>query len=144
MLKIQVLGSGLVPRIGRLAPIKDPFPADKTLIGTIFATSKMKINYLHPRTNKLMPLTRNNFAEVWDEYGEEEYVSASASPVDPSKVETKKQQEAPAQKNEIPEKEREVSPVVKEEKEKSEDEILEEMLKEDEKNKADKNNKKKH
>ena len=143
MLKIQVLGSGLVPRIGRLAPIKDPFPADKTLIGTIFATSKMKINYLHPRTNKLMPLTRNNFAEVWDEYGEEEYVSSS--PVDPSKVETKKQQEVSAQqKNEIPEKEKEVSPVIKEEKEKSEDEILEEMLKEDEKNKADKNNKKKH
>ena len=73
MLKIQVLGNGMVPRLGRLGPIKDPFPADKTLIATIIATSKMKINYLDPKTNKMKPITRDNLNEIWETYVYEEY-----------------------------------------------------------------------
>ena len=35
MLKIRVLGSGLIPRIGTLAPKKEPFLADANLIQII-------------------------------------------------------------------------------------------------------------
>ena len=136
MLKIQVLGNGMVPRLGRLGPIKDPFPADKTLIATIIATSKMKINYLDPKTNKMKPITRDNLNEIWDMYGEAEYdaVTPKMEEVPPAKEEKKEVKE-----------EQKVQPSVKNEtkpEEKSEDEILEEMIKEEEKNKSDKNKKK--
>ena len=136
MLKIQVLGNGLVPRMGRLAPIKDPFPADRTLIGTILSISKMKINYLDPKTNKLHPLTRENFNDIWNELGDAEYGNVSVT-------------EAPIkeEKKELP-KETKSEPVIEKvnvetkSNEKSEDELLEEMIKEEEKNKSDKNKKK--
>ena len=141
MLKIQVLGNGMVPRLGRLGPIKDPFPADKTLIATIIATSRMKINYLDPKTNKMKPLSRDNLNEIWEMYGEAEYddaVTPKVEEVPPVKEEKKEVKEE--QKVEPPVK-NETKPEEKSE-EKSEDEILEEMIKEEEKNKSDKNKKK--
>lgn len=136
MLKIQVLGNGMVPRLGRLGPIKDPFPADKTLIATIIATSKMKINYLDPKTNKLKPITRDNLNEIWEMYGETEYDAVTPKMEEVPSTKEEKKESVPEQKVQ--------SPVKNESKpeEKSEDELLEEMIKEEEKNKSDKNKKK--
>ena len=59
MLKIQVLGQGLIPRGHGIAPKKEPFPADLTLIGLILGTPGLKMNYINPETNQLAPLTIN-------------------------------------------------------------------------------------
>lgn len=68
MLKIQVLGSGLIPRGHGIAPKKEPFPADLTLIGLILSTPGLKMNYINPETGKLAPLTRENYQKVYQKY----------------------------------------------------------------------------
>lgn len=72
-LKIQVLGKGLIPRGYGLAPRKDPFNADLTLISTILSTSGLSINFLHPEDNRLIPLTKSNLKRIWDTYSNMEY-----------------------------------------------------------------------
>jgi hypothetical protein len=67
-LKIQVLGKGLIPRGYGLAPRKDPFNADLTLIQTILSTPGLKINYIRPEDNKLMPLDKTNVMRIWNKY----------------------------------------------------------------------------
>ena len=68
MLKIQVLGQGLIPRGHGIAPKKEPFPADLTLIGLILGTPGLKMNYINPETNQLAPLTRDNYQKVYAKY----------------------------------------------------------------------------
>ena len=67
-LKIQVLGKGLIPRGYGLAPRKDPFNADLTLIQTILATPGLIVNYVRPEDNKPVPLDRANLMRVWNKY----------------------------------------------------------------------------
>lgn len=69
MLNIQVLGSGIIPRKGFLAPHKEPFPAELQEIGMIMRQKGLKINYLNPETNEFVALTRDNLMEVWNKYG---------------------------------------------------------------------------
>lgn len=69
MLQIQVLGSGLIPRGMGIAPRKEPFKADLTLIQTIMSTNGLKINYINPETGSLCPLTKSNLKRVWSKYG---------------------------------------------------------------------------
>jgi len=73
MLKIQVLGKGMIPRGLGLAPRMEPFPADRNLIATILQTPSMSINYLHPENGKLFPLTRQNMKTVLEKYGKATY-----------------------------------------------------------------------
>lgn len=71
MLKIQVLGKGLIPRGYGLAPRLNPFPADLILIGTILSTPGLTVNYLNPDTNKMCPLTKDNLKRIYNNYGME-------------------------------------------------------------------------
>lgn len=68
MLKIQVLGKGLIPRGYGIAPKKTPFPADLTLIGIILSTPGLKVNFLNPETNVFSPLTRENYQRTYKKY----------------------------------------------------------------------------
>ena len=68
MLKIQVLGKGLIPRGLGLAPRKTPFDADLTLITTILNTHGLSVNYVNPEDGRLLPLNRQNCKRVWDKY----------------------------------------------------------------------------
>lgn len=68
MLKIQVLGNGLIPRGYGLAPRKDPFQADLTLIRTILSTAGLKVNMIHPETNRPVEITNQNLKRMWDTY----------------------------------------------------------------------------
>lgn len=68
MLRIQVLGKGLIPRGLGLAPRKEPFMADFTLIATILATPGLKVNMLHPEDGHAIELTNNNLKRNWDKY----------------------------------------------------------------------------
>ncbi len=70
MLKIQVLGKGLIPRGMGLAPRKNPFFADFTMISTILATPGLQVNYLNPETNTMQSLTPKNLQRVWNKYSE--------------------------------------------------------------------------
>lgn len=66
MLRIQILGKGLIPRGMGLAPKKTPFPADLNLIRTIISTPGLKVNYINPLTGALSPITRENCQRTWD------------------------------------------------------------------------------
>lgn len=85
-LKIQVLGKGLIPRGYGLAPRKDPFNADLTLIGTILNTSGLSINFLHPEDNRLIPLTKSNLKRIWDTYSNMEYKTEKSKEVNVNNV----------------------------------------------------------
>lgn len=65
MLKIQVLGRGLIPRGHGIAPKMEPFPANVMLIGTILSTPGLQVNFIHPETNKAVPLTRANYQKIY-------------------------------------------------------------------------------
>lgn len=107
MLKIQVLGKGMIPRGYGLAPRKEPFPADYLTIGTIIKTPGLKVKYLNPESGKLMPLDGHNVKRIWDRYANwnpKNEVNDVAPPEDPKteekkdeeKVEDKKDEEPPA------------------------------------------------
>lgn len=68
MLKIQVLGSGLIPRGYGLAPRKEPFPADLTLIHTIMSTPGLRVNMITPDDNRTIELNNGNLKRLWDKY----------------------------------------------------------------------------
>jgi hypothetical protein len=68
MLKIQVLGRGLIPRGHGLAPKKDPFPADLMTIGAILSTPGLSATYIHPEKNKALPLTRDNYQTIYKKF----------------------------------------------------------------------------
>lgn len=68
MLKIQVLGNGMIPRGYGLAPRLEPFPADLTLIKTIMSTHGLTVNMLNPATGKFVNLTPKNVDKMWKSY----------------------------------------------------------------------------
>lgn len=68
MLKIQVLGSGLIPRGYGLAPRVEPFPADLTLIQTIMATPGLSVNMIHPDDGHIVAITNANIKRLWEKY----------------------------------------------------------------------------
>ena len=69
MVKIQVLGNGLIPRMGMLAPITEPFPVGRMTAATILQTSpNLTVNYLNPNDGKFHALTNQNITRVFDEF----------------------------------------------------------------------------
>ena len=73
MLKIKVLGTGLIPRGYGLAPRKEPFMADLTLIQTILGTCpNLKVLYLNPISGKFDQLTKKTAKYVWDKFSDYE------------------------------------------------------------------------
>ena len=82
MLRIQVLGKGLIPRGHGIAPKKDPFPADLTLIGIILATPGLIVKYIHPDTGKPTDLTRENYQKVYKLHQHRVYKKEAAPVLD--------------------------------------------------------------
>lgn len=68
MLKIQVLGKGLIPRGYGLAPRKEFFKADLNLIQTILMTPGLKVNMLNPEDGKIVAVTNANVKRLWERY----------------------------------------------------------------------------
>jgi len=73
MLKIQVLGHGLIPRIQSIAPRKEPFMADYNWIALILSTPGLEVNYVDPTDNSIKPLERTKFREIYDRFENVEY-----------------------------------------------------------------------
>lgn len=107
MLKIQVLGKGLIPRGYGLAPKKNPFPADLILIETILKNPGLKVRMMHPDDGHFVDVTTKNVKRLWDAYsdkytkdpkdGMHGKVSTNVAPVKPvaPKVEQKEEPVAP-------------------------------------------------
>ena len=91
MLKIRVLGSGLIPRIGTLAPKKEPFLADANLIQIILYTKGLKPQYFDPEKQTFVDLTLVNFKKVYSKLGNEMVVPQTKQ----IKAETKRIMESP-------------------------------------------------
>lgn len=68
MIKIQVLGRGMIPRGYGLAPRMTPFNADLQTITTIMNTPGLTVRYINPETGSPCPLDRKNVKKVWDKY----------------------------------------------------------------------------
>ena len=76
MIKIQVLGKGMIPRGYGLAPRTEPFFADLTFINTIMNTPGLTVRYLNPTTMQFGDLDRKNVKKIYDKYSNVEYGSA--------------------------------------------------------------------
>ncbi len=83
MVKIQVLGNGLIPRMGMLAPITEPFPVGRMTAATILQTSpNLTVNYLNPNDGKFHALTNQNIARVFDEFEDDEAATNVEAPAE--------------------------------------------------------------
>lgn len=100
MIKIQVLGSGMIPRDLGIAPRKEPFYADRDVIYTILNTPGLSINYLHPENGRFFPLTRENMKKVLDKFKNATYDKpvATVPPARPHVPEPKKEDPKPEEK----------------------------------------------
>lgn len=83
MVKIQVLGNGLIPRMGILAPITEPFPVGRMTAATILQTSpNLTVNYLNPKDGKFHALTNQNITRVFDELEDNEVAATVEAPAE--------------------------------------------------------------
>lgn len=83
MVKIQVLGNGLIPRMGILAPITEPFPVGRMTAATILQTSpNLTVNYLNPNDGKFHALTNQNITRVFDEFEDDEAAATAEAPAE--------------------------------------------------------------
>lgn len=80
MLKIQVLGKGLIPRGYGIAPRKEPFSADKNLISLILRSPGLSIKYISPVDGRAYDLDKNNFKRIWDKYSGKEFTATKTGP----------------------------------------------------------------
>lgn len=101
MIKIQVLGHGLIPRGNGIAPRKDPILADRDLIKLILNSGSLKAIAINPKNGALIPLNFKNLNRVYtafddannktDEHVEEKTVEvASKSSIPEKKFDQKK------------------------------------------------------
>lgn len=97
MLKIQVLGTGMIPRLGVIAPRIEPFMADLTWISLILSTPGLEINYIDPTDYSVHPLDRKKFREIYKKFENVDYDHSRKI------VDTVKQESAPQQTPVIPE-----------------------------------------
>lgn len=99
MVKIQVLGHGLIPRGHGIAPRKEPFEADLKLIKTILEMGTFKVNMVNPINGAKVPITGANFEKMyraWDKYAAPEkekkpVLHPTAPSVQPVRVESKEE-----------------------------------------------------
>ena len=80
MLRIQVLGHGMIPRGYGLAPHKEFFWAEKILIQTILTDSRLKVNMQHP-DGRIIPLTRVNLDKLWESYSDKYDTSSTSNKI---------------------------------------------------------------
>ena len=82
-LPIKVNGRGLIPRGHGLAP-KSFVKADEQLVQLIMQTAGLSMEYIHPETNGLIPITRTNYRELFASH--EAYLNAKNNATSPSKT----------------------------------------------------------
>ncbi len=104
MLRIRVLGKGLIPRINTIAPRMDPFPADPNLVALIMSTPGLKVEFENPDNGKFVPITRDNYRQVIRDYNGKKPAPVAPAPEVPHAPETPKPQVPPPGNPPVPEK----------------------------------------
>lgn len=66
MIKVRILGSGLIPRGGGLAPKKEPIYVDFDYLTILMYTRSLRVQYLDPDTEKFHDMTLYNFKKTYD------------------------------------------------------------------------------
>lgn len=142
MLKIQVLGTGLIPRGYGLAPRVEPFPADLTLIQTIMATPGLSVNMIHPDDGHIVAVTNANLKRLWEKYSGKVCTATPAAKAVSTPPESKQPVVTPPVKNEeeTPVKETTPAAEVKVEKPVEEKPVVEEVKNEVKNNNQNNNN----
>ena len=65
MIKIQVLGHGLIPRGNGLAPKKEPMEADLDLIKLMLNSGSLKLRAVNPNTGGTIPISFKNVDRIY-------------------------------------------------------------------------------
>ena len=66
MIRVRILGKGLIPRGGGLAPKKEPIYVDLDYLTILVYSRNLRIQYLNPDTNKFEDLLLSNFKKIYD------------------------------------------------------------------------------
>jgi len=105
MIRVRILGSGLIPRGGGLAPRKEPMLVDFNYLSLLMNTRNLKVLYQDPVTNSFHEMTVYNFKKIY----------VKISPVTDSKLQEIKAAKVAEEKvKQIEVKKEEVKPVVEE------------------------------
>ena len=90
MLRIQVLGHGMIPRGYGLAPHRELFWADKLLIQTILTDAHLQINMQHPEDGILIKVTRTNLDKLWNSYSDKYNTNSTSNKISTHVIEKPK------------------------------------------------------
>lgn len=66
MIRVRILGKGLIPRGGGLAPKKEPIYVDLDYLTILVYSRNLRIQYLNPDTDKFEDLLLSNFKKIYD------------------------------------------------------------------------------
>lgn len=66
MIRVRILGSGLIPRGGGLAPRKEPMLVDFSYLSILMNTRSLKVLYQDPVSNDFHEMNVYNFKKIYD------------------------------------------------------------------------------
>lgn len=66
MIRVRILGKGLIPRGGGLAPKKEPIYVDFDYLTVLVYSRNLRVQYLDPETGKFENIALNNFKKIYD------------------------------------------------------------------------------
>lgn len=88
MIKVRILGQGLIPRGYGLAPRKDPISVDWRFLNLLLNYGSFKIQYLDPEKKQFFDVTNANAKKVYEKFSAIN-VPADLKIEEPKKVEPK-------------------------------------------------------
>ena len=87
MLKVRILGQGLIPRGYGLAPRKDPIEVDWRFLNLLLNHGSFKVQYLDPEKKQFFDVTNANAKKVYEKFSDTN-VRTIVKIEEPKKVET--------------------------------------------------------
>ena len=105
MIRVRILGSGLIPRGGGLAPRKEPMLVDFSYLSILMNTRSLKVLYQDPVSNDFHEMNVYNFKKIYDKI----------SPITEMRLQQEKAAKVTKEKvKEVEVKTEEVKPVIEE------------------------------
>lgn len=105
MIRVRILGSGLIPRGGGLAPRKEPMLVDFSYLSILMNTRSLKVLYQDPVSNDFHEMNVYNFKKIYDKI----------SPITEMRLQQEKAAKATKEKvKEVEVKTEELKPVIEE------------------------------
>lgn len=86
MVKIVILGNGLIPRGGGIAPRLNPFEADINLIRTSILTNGLQVYMINPDTGNKVRVTMQNYEKMYKAFDHKPAINKVATKVETPKA----------------------------------------------------------